>query len=169
MNNLKTLRKRRSTEEGFSMVTAAGFGLVIMMIGLTIMSRSMKDSTISASQKINNRSLAAAESGVSMYLSLLNKKGGIVTIPSTQWTTPSKLPASYTTADIASIQQKIGDWQDISASDPRKGQYKLLSYTPDGNGKAILKVQGRVNQTGSGTTATEDISQVRPQWKPLSA
>ena len=144
MKNLKTIRKHKSTEEGFSLVMAAGFGLVMMMIGLTIVSRSIKDNSVSASQKITNRSLAAAESGVSAYLSLLKNRSLLVGTSSSNWTA----------ANIASAQV----WQDL-AGDSTKGQYKLLSYVaPNAAGQAILRVQGRVNQRGTGNAATEDIS-----------
>ena len=153
MKKLKTIRKHKSTEEGFSLVMAAGFGLVMMMIGLTIMSRSIKDNTVSASQKINNRSLAAAESGVSRYLSLLNNKNSLATMQfvNNSWTTA--LPTSYTAADIATTQ----GWQNLVAGDSTKGQYKLIDYVaPDAAGNAILTVQGQVNQIG--TRAIDDIS-----------
>ncbi len=151
MKNLKTIRKHKSTEEGFSLVMAAGFGLVIMMIGLTIVSRSINDSSVSASQKINNRSLAAAESGVSAYLSLLKNRSLLARRSSGSWTT--NLPTSYTAADIATTQ----GWQNLVAGDSTKGQYKLIDYVaPDAAGKAILTVQGQVNQIG--TRAIDDIS-----------
>ena len=158
MKNLKTIRKHKSTEEGFSLVMAAGFGLVMMMIGLTIVSRSIKDNSVSASQKINNRSLAAAESGVSAYLSLLKNKSLLagMQFANNSWTTTTTdLLNPYTAADIGITQ----GWQNLVASDSKKGQYRLLSYVASGTaGQAILRVQGRVNQRGTGTAATEEIS-----------
>ena len=156
MKNLKTIRKHKSTEEGFSLVMAAGFGLVMMIIGLTIVSRSIKDNSVSASQKINNRSLAAAESGVSAYLSLLKTKNSLATMQFVNniWTTTNGSLNPYTATETASTQ----GWQDLVAGDATKGQYRLLSYVAPVAGQAILRVQGRVNQRGTGTTATEDIS-----------
>jgi Tfp pilus assembly protein PilX len=59
-------------------------------------------------------------------------------------------------------------WQDVNSSDSSLGQYRLVSYvypapgttgtvgTAPGTGQ--LTVEGRVNQTGSGSTATQGVS-----------
>jgi hypothetical protein len=142
MKKLTTIRKYRnkSAEQGFSLVIAAGFGLVIMMIGLTIMGRSIKDSSVSASQKTNNRSLAAAESGVTMHLSQMNKD-------------PLKAKQEINPAATAA-----NEWLNIVDGEPAKGQYKLISYKPISGetDKWVLTVEGRVNPT-----VTEDASKVK--------
>ena len=176
MKNLKTIRKHKSTEEGFSLVIATGFGLVIMLIGLTIMGRSMKDSSVSASQKTITRSLAAAESGVTQYLSFMNQNRLAANVPdcvargadgtcndtstTASWANPSGISAT----DIPTVESTIlansqQSWRNVVPSDPTKGQYRLLRYQPPGSGgtPGVLKVEGRVNQQGSGSTATNDV------------
>jgi hypothetical protein len=65
---LVTRDRQKSTEQGFSIAVSTGFGLVIMMIGLTMMGRAMKDSSVSASQKTITKSDAAAQTGTARYL-----------------------------------------------------------------------------------------------------
>jgi len=169
MKNLKTIRKHKSTEEGFSLVIATGFGLVIMLIGLTIMGRSMKDSSVSASQKTITRSLAAAESGVTQYLSFINQNRLAANVPdcvargadgtcndtgtTPSWANPSGISATNTPAILANSEQ----WRNVVPSDPTKGQYRLVSYQPSGGTRGVLKVEGRVNQQGTGGAATDDV------------
>ena len=176
MKNLKTIRKHKSTEEGFSLVIATGFGLVIMLIGLTIMGRSMKDSSVSASQKTITRSLAAAESGVTQYLSFMNQNRLAANVPdcvargadgtcndtstTASWANPSGISAT----DIPTVESTIlansqQSWRNVVPSDPTKGQYRLLRYQPPGSGgtPGVLKVEGRVNQPGTGDAATNDV------------
>ena len=169
MKNLKTIRKHKSTEEGFSLVIATGFGLVIMLIGLTIMGRSMKDSSVSASQKTITRSLAAAESGVTQYLSFINQNRLAANFPdcvargangtcndtgtTPSWANPSGISATNTPAILANSEQ----WRNVVPSDPTKGQYRLVSYQPSGGTRGVLKVEGRVNQQGIGGAATNDV------------
>ena len=177
MKKLKTIRKHKSTEEGFSLVIATGFGLVIMLIGLTIMGRSMKDSSVSASQKTITRSLAAAESGVTQYLSFMNQNRLAANVPdcvargangtcndtstTANWANPSGISAT----DIPTVESTIlansqQSWRNVVPSDPTKGQYRLISYQPPASigTQGVLKVEGRVNQQGSGSTATDDVS-----------
>ena len=169
MKNLKIIRKRKnkSTEEGFSLVVATGFGLVIMMIGLTIMARTMKDSGVSASQKTINRSYAAAQSGLTQYLSLMNNNRSIANVASTDW--ESKLTTQ-------TEKNKITGWNNLAlGSDTSKGQYKIISYQAPvaGSKQAVLTIEGRVNPKADGTddestgkTRLEvilDVSQAIPQ------
>ncbi|MCY7335514.1 MAG: hypothetical protein LH613_04765 [Chamaesiphon sp.] len=177
MNKLKTTRKHKSTEEGFSLVIATGFGLVIMLIGLTIMGRSIKDSSVSASQKTITRSLAAAESGVTQYLSFINQNRLAAnfsdcvarradgtcndTGTTASWANPSGISAT----DIPTVESTIlansqQSWRNVVPSDPTKGQYRLLSYEapdPPARRQGVLKVEGRVNQQGTSGAATNDV------------
>ena len=180
MKNLKTIRKHKSTEEGFSLVIATGFGLVIMLIGLTIMGRSMKDSSVSASQKTITRSLAAAESGVTQYLSFMNQNRLAANVPdcvargtdgtcndtstTVSWANPSGISTTfsttYTPAIINTLQvNSQQSWTNVVSSDPTKGQYRLISYQPPASigTQGVLKVEGRVSSS-TASTATDDVS-----------
>ena len=161
---LIAILKNQSPEQGFSLVVATGFGLVIMMIGLTIVGRAIKDSSVSASQKTISRSFAAAESGVTQYLSFINRNRWVANSPdsgtTTSWANPAEIRTLYNTGTITTIQaasQKT--WRDLDPGNATKGQYRLISYQPpiSGGTQGILTVEGRVNQSGTAITDPDDI------------
>ena len=64
-----------------------------------------------------------------------------------------------TTSAATVVTMATRTWQDIDLSDSSKGQFRLVDYTysPSAGavpGTGILTVEGRVQQSGSGTTAT---------------
>ncbi len=174
---LAVLNKNQSPEQGFSIVISTGFGLVIMMIGLTIMGRAMKDNSVSASQKIITRSDAAAQTGTTRYLALISQypilagykdcvdratSGACNDTGNTKsWANAAAFSTSQlsTAGKAAAVAYATTDWQDIDTSNASKGQFKLASYTPPptGTGLGTVKIDGRINQKGSGTTATNDV------------
>ena len=175
MKTLKTIRKRNSSEEGFSLVTASGFGLVIMMIGLTIMSRAIRDSSISASQKVITRSDAAAQTGTTRVLALISEYPQLAGIKdclgtrsdsdnscpddanAVSWANPGKIPtlpaSAYDTPSDLLNQIKSGAWQNIDTANTNKGQFRLARYTPPASGTGLgnVDLNGRVGQAANGT------------------
>jgi len=145
------------------------------MIGLTIVGRAIKDSSVSASQKTISRSFAAAESGVTQYLSFINRNRWVANSPdcvdrrqnntcndsgtTTSWANAAEIPTLYNTGTITTIQaasQKT--WRDLDPGNATKGQYRLISYKlPPGGTQWILTVEGRVNQSGTAITDPDDI------------
>ncbi len=182
MKTLKTIRKRNSSEEGFSLVTASGFGLVIMMIGLTIMSRAIKDSSISASQKVITRSDAAAQTGTTRVLALISEYPQLAGIKdcvgirseldnscpddanAISWANPGKIPtlpaSAYDTSSDLLNQIKSGAWQNIDTANTNKGQFRLASYTPptSGTGLGNVDINGRVGQAANGKNDVQTAS-----------
>jgi hypothetical protein len=174
---LKIRNQHKSTEQGFSIAVSTGFGLIIMMIGLTMMGRAMKDSSVSASQKIITRSDAAAQVGSTRLLSLIAKYPQLAGVKDcdgtrsssdnscpddntkTSWKNLSKI-SNLTIASSDSTRLdaiRSGEWVDIDSTKPEKGQFRLAKYTPSTSGLGNVDMEGRVGQNGTGNTATNDI------------
>ncbi len=164
---------RNSNEKGFALPIAMGVGLVIVLLGAVMMARSQTDRVTSSTQKATTQGLSAAETGVARYQDLVNKYRAISTYNNTgtvSWTNPSSIPnissCGSTTEATAVSAQATTNWQNVDSTDSTKGQYRLISYayTPNSGvaantapGTGTLIVEGRVNQTGSGSTATQDV------------
>jgi Tfp pilus assembly protein PilX len=179
MKRIKAVVKGRSNDEGFGLAVSVGFSLVAIMIGLTIVGRSMKDSGVSAAQQTTSRSFSTAEAGVTRYLSLINSdrhlakysdcKGtrnasGVCPDTGTgddnlSWSNPAEIPASSCSASTTrttdfSNAVKNRTWQNLG-TDSSKGQYRIVSYTytPGASasvpGIGSLIVDGRTDRAGS--------------------
>jgi Tfp pilus assembly protein PilX len=168
---MRLILMHRSPEKGFALPIAMGVGLVIVLLGAVMMARSQTDRVTASTQKATTQGLSAAETGVARYQDLINKYRAIATYNNTgtiSWTNASSIPnisscGSTTEASTVSAQA-TANWQDLGGSD--NGQYRLISYTYTPNsgvaantapGTGTLIVEGRVNQTGSGSTATQDV------------
>jgi Tfp pilus assembly protein PilX len=170
MKKIRTIIKGRSTDEGFGLAVSVGFSLVAIMIGMTIVGRSLKDSGVSAAQKTTSRSLSAAEAGVTRYLSLINSDRYLAKYPHTaatgqpSWATSTTIPRGGCSGGggstpTGSPNQIADTWIDLDSSNPQKGQYRLISYTPPTAPATIgtLLVEGRIGQRGTGSTASKDV------------
>jgi hypothetical protein len=172
MKRVNTVLKSRPTDEGFGLPVAVGFSLVALVISLTVIGRAFKDNNISAAQKTTSRSLYAAEAGVTRYLALINSDRYLAKYSSTDatgqpsWENTTTIPrggcpGSTSTTSITP-NQIAGVWQDLDSTKPQKGQYRLISYTKPNaaisgdTGK--LRVEGRINQVGSGSTASRGLA-----------
>jgi Tfp pilus assembly protein PilX len=181
-----SLIRRTTSEQGFAMPVALGLGLIMALIGVTMIVRSQGDRVTSAAQKATASSLSAAETGIARYQSLINTNRPISMYPgcvtwassgtacndtgTTQsWGNAVTIPAySNTCSNSASgsgaaviTAQASRDWQDVDPNDPTKGQFRLIDYAYTGTpgsppGTGTLTVEGRINQTGSGSAATKD-------------
>ena len=70
-----------SDEEGFVMPIAVGFGLVMLIIALTMIIRSQGDVVSASSQKTVSGALAAAETGITYYQGVISKNKAIAVYP----------------------------------------------------------------------------------------
>ena len=175
----------RSNDKGFALPIALGIGLIIVLLGAIMMVRSQGDRVTASTQKATTQGLSATETGVTRYQSLLNSNRAISTYPDCSGTRNSSgtCPDSSTTSSWSNATAISGltscsggnattvsnnattQWQDIDSSDSSRGQYRLVSYayqpdTGSGNsapGTGTLIIEGRVNQSGSGTSASKDV------------
>ncbi|WP_299406833.1 hypothetical protein [Acaryochloris sp. IP29b_bin.148] len=162
--------KCRRGQAGFALPVAMGMGLIILLVGLTLLLRS-QDSQVSAiAQKDTAKSLNAAETGVNEIRALMNQHRAIANHPACttdlntpptrnpdgtcpdsgnsieSWALPNNIRNILAecginrTSEIVSIANR--EWQDINPSEPSQGEYRLLTYDDQ---NSILRVQGRVN------------------------
>ncbi len=171
---------RHDTNQGFALPMALGMGLIMLLVGITMILRSQDDQVTASAQKATNRALGAAETGISRYQSFINNNRLIAKYPRTgnpSWTNPSSIPGINDTdscggngigssTQVSSFASKTG-WQDIDTNDSSRGQFRLVDYIyhpsglPGTSGApkvGQLTVDGRVNQVGTGDTATSNIN-----------
>lgn len=170
---LNTVLINRSNEDGFAIPIAIGMGLVMLLIGASMVVRSQGDQVTASAQTATNRALSVAETGITRYQSLINNNRVIAMYSRTgtiSWTNASSIPRINSCAGSGAIQVSDAattNWQDIDppnpatgyAGDPSKGQYRLVDYTYGPTqgvvpGTGILTVEGRVNQSGGSTATT---------------
>lgn len=155
--------KCRKGQAGFALPVAIGMGLIILLVGLTMLLRS-QDSQVSAiAQKDTAKSLNAAETGVNEIRALMNQHRAIANQPACKATprnSDGTCPDSGSVvswavpSNIANILAECGvdrtglvinlanrEWQDVDPSDASQGEYQLLDY----DGAGLATVQGRVN------------------------
>lgn len=154
--------KCRKGHKGFALPVAIGMGLIILLVGLTMLLRS-QDSQVSAiAQKDTAKSLNAAETGVNEIRALINQHRAIAEQPTCRatrnsdgtcpdsgievsWAIPSNIPNILAecgvdrTGEIINLANR--EWQDVDPSDASQGEYQLLDY----DGAGLATIQGRVN------------------------
>lgn len=156
--------KCRKGQAGFALPVAIGMGLIILLVGLTMLLRS-QDSQVSAiAQKDTAKSLNAAETGVNEIRALINQhreialrngcdnrdtNGNCLDSGLTEsWFLPGNIPnfVSECNVDINAKTTEISTlanqtWRPVNSSDLSQGEYRLLKYVSTG----VLTVEGRVN------------------------
>jgi len=171
----KPTLQKRSSDQGFALPVAVGMGLIMILVGTTMILRSQDDQVTASAQKATARGLGAAETGITRYQTLINNNRLIALYNRTgtvSWTNASSIPGFTTCTSSPTLvsDDAMTDWQDVDppnsdtgyAGDPIKGQYRLVDYTYGPTqgvapGTGQLTVEGRVNQSGSSSTATQDV------------
>lgn len=69
---LRSYNQQHCNDYGFVIPVTVGMGLVMLLVGMTMVARSNTDQSIASAQKLSGQSLATAEGGVNRVLSLLN-------------------------------------------------------------------------------------------------
>ena len=131
---ISALLDSHSQEKGFTFPLALAMGLIMLLVGTTMMVRSKDDQVNAVIQKQTAQSLAVAEAGISQVVNHLAKHPeDILGWPqSTEWS----------------------DWKDIDPNEPNLGQYKFL-FERDKNwpdappGVITLSVEGKVGDAKS--------------------
>lgn len=143
---------------------ALGMGLIMLLVGVTMILRSQDDQVTASAQKATDRALGAAETGITRYQSLINNSRVIATYNNTDWASASTITNVENPCTDESETTKVQDsantsWQyvdDTNATTKKtKGQYRLISYTYQPNsdvaahqapGTGRLIVEGRIGQ-----------------------
>lgn len=153
-----------ASDAGFALPVAIGMGLIMLLLGVTMIVRSHDDRINATSQRSTSQSLAAAEAGVNKLRAFLDRYRILAAYPSTgadSWANPGTILDSLLYANCATT---VGDmepardqhypsgtnWPDVVAGDPTQGEYRLVEYDyigmpgdPGSLGRLI--VQGRAN------------------------
>lgn len=179
---LKLALLGRYTEKGFALPLAIGFGLAIILIGVTMSLRSQKSQMMVTAQTDTAKSVSAAEIGVTRLQNLIDNNRALglycshsssdiacntgtiwsnITADTLKKTKVCQSNSYYTTA----IQQisNAGTWQTINTTDTGQWQYRLINYTyipndttkpNEPSGKGILIVEGRINPSSINTATS---------------
>lgn len=171
-----------STEDGFAIPIALGFGLIMILLATTSVIRSQNDNISAINKRSTARSLTAAETGISRVQDFLNRNRAAAAAqacaaapttygacpdasPTVSWDVPTTIPnlcsAAYTTADAALVDNN--NWQDVSSTDADQGQFRISSYTTAG----VLTVEGRAN-VGTSGEAKSKVQVTLPITYPIS-
>jgi hypothetical protein len=166
-------------DKGFTLPIVLGFGTLMFLLGLTMILKSQGDQITSTSATVTNKGYSVAESGISRFQSLINQNRVIAAYSdcassrsssgvcsdtgaaAASWSNASVIPGINTTNTTTVQTLASTQWQDIDSSNAALGQYRLVSYryngtpgTPAANAEGALTVEGRIQQNGSGATAT---------------
>jgi Tfp pilus assembly protein PilX len=69
------------SQQGFATVVALGLGLALTLIGVMMVTRSQSDVSTASSQRATAKSLAAAETGIVRFQTLIDRHRAIATYP----------------------------------------------------------------------------------------
>lgn len=97
---LKAAIRDRSSEQGFALPLAVGMGMIMILVGMTMVMRSQGDQITASAQKATARSLGTAETGVTRVQSLL-----------------SKYPL-LATSTLVNIGSSSSSWQQVHSTNP---------------------------------------------------
>jgi Tfp pilus assembly protein PilX len=169
-------------ERGFVLPAVLGVGLVMILLGVMMIERSSQNRITAAAQRSSDRSLAAAENGLTQLQVLFNRYRFLATACSNKTLSPacdsedsvpwSNLsnavlePCSTSPTDPITLVQDYAsqNWHNVSAN-PEDGQFRLISYQyqptdntqPQSGGNGTLIVEGRVNPDDSIRTARAQL------------
>ncbi|HEY9694242.1 MAG TPA: hypothetical protein V6D15_18725 [Oculatellaceae cyanobacterium] len=152
-SKLKIHLLSRSNEQGFAMLAALGIGLVMFLVGVTMVVRSQGDQITATTQKSTTQSLSATEVGLTRVQALLKL------IPKLGQKNFSDWPATYSAYvtgktclnDVASSDLLSGNWVNIvDSTNATKGKFKIVSYAyDDSKNIGTLTLAGQDGATNS--------------------
>ena len=149
-------------EKGFALPIAAGVGLIMVLIAVTMVVRSNQSQISSISQRSSNKSLAAAETGVAKYLNELNQFRNVATSNSgnnsNAWNARLNLLRARQDCDFypqvgSSIFSDTQTWVNANGSDASQGTFRLSRYVyQPANNRGVLEIEGRSSDASAGNT-----------------
>lgn len=159
---LKIDLRRRSSEQGFAIPIAMGLGLVMLLVGVTMIVRSQEDTVTASAQKATTDSLGVAETGITRVQSLLKRFPKMAQNYKSNWSTLytnlSSINDCLNKTQYSDIVTNIDNWIKVDSSDLQKGEFKILSYSYTGNA-GTLRVAGRAtSENGSANTSAANAT-----------
>lgn len=144
-------------DQGFALPLAVGMGLIMILVGMTMIARSQNDQITASAQKATASGLGVSEAGVTHVQSFLNKYRGFST-KSYPWSA-HLTESGYMTSNCVSSStvkaetEALNDWITLPGGTNR---FKVVSYTPptaaEGNGTLVLQGQARQETTVKSTS-----------------
>lgn len=146
---LKITLKNCSSEQGFAIPIAIGLGLVMILIGTTMIVRSQGDQVTASAQKSTAKSLSVVETGITRVQSFLNQDRGFANqnYPWTAYLESLANPCS--SGSLYDEAAEFDDWITVGLND----RFRVISYTPTAT-EGVLLVEGQVRQGGNVISTT---------------
>lgn len=176
-HNLKTALIRRTSEQGFAIPVALGLGLVMLLVGATMIVRSQGDNATASAQKETSRSMSIAEVGVTRVQDLINKLRVLSTTSDRATPTNLKpwmdarsnltgLPSCVNTDYLNSID--VAKYIDTtnSTNQPGKwvpvtnGRFRIISYKYDSSVPPSSQLKIEAETTNNSSFPSKSILQV---------
>lgn len=162
---LKLALRNCSTEHGFAIPIAVGMGLVMILIGATMIVRSQGNEVTASAQKATAGSLGIAETGTTRVQSLLNRYRTLANITLTNIaTTPpsSSWKQAYDTSPVCGAGggttevsgYRLNEWIGLTSG----GQFRVTNYTykPSSGPIDSVQVTGSIPASGSSTVTVSN-------------
>jgi hypothetical protein len=161
---------------GFAIPTTVGMGLIIILVGLTMVVRSQGDRVTAINQKSTTKSLGVTEAGIARVQALLKRYPILSAQPSTVWDSTStassvsagcnaSTPSSTPTTEESKLIDRSRDanWLNLNDTAPNwreLGEFRVVSYQPNtpSSGISTLIVEGRARSENSAATSTNSTS-----------
>jgi hypothetical protein len=160
-NKARLISGHKSPDSGFALPVAVGMGLIMLLLGITVVLRSQNDQVLAINEAANTKTNTAAELGITKVREFLNRYRILATYDSSGWRGNSDpdLNESCSAGTFSSDLNKVfpsgsDGWTDVDPGDPSKGKFRVLSYTYADNpggaandpvGTGTLVVQGQLN------------------------
>lgn len=141
------LRYYGSTEAGFALPTAIGIGLIMILLGATMIVRSQGDQVNASAQKATTQSLGIAEAGITYVQAFLNQNRGFAN-QSYPWTTYlHELANPCNSGTLYDEASQFNNWITVGTGTDR---FKVVSYalTPTAT-EGILVVEGQARESNN--------------------
>jgi len=133
---------RNHAKQGFVLPTLIGLGLIMTVVGLTMIGRSSNDQQTAISQKQSAQAQAVAEAGVSEVMQFMNSVPAIADDDLENWENEYEQVKSDCVSNDSNINDYAqSNWVELNNPD---NQYRVLNYTP-GPPEGTLRVEGRSN------------------------
>jgi hypothetical protein len=164
-------------EQGFALPAAIGIGLVVMLVGVTMVVRSQADRSTAIAQKATADSLSVSEAGITRILALLKKYPALAAQSATTWPTSTSTMTtsaaicggSASTSTPTTEESKLitrsrsAQWLNINDTDVEwreLGEFRVVSYEPNTPtaGTSNLVVEGRARSENNAATTTSSTT-----------
>ncbi len=171
-----------STTNGFAIPIAVGLGLVMILVGITMLARSQGDNINAIQQQGTDDSLYVTEAGVTQVLAFIKNNTPIAAYNLTNWqssATTYKGICSNNISNIVTGANALASWSNINGNSTKQFQLQNYTYQPDNPangshsipGTGTLEVLGRTgvttaNPSGASRQHLKVTIRVKPPLPP---